>query len=182
MQSKIKYRQPILRILFLLFISGAVLRTRGQATDSLFPPAHTLVPDPNVKSPFKTIIVLRPLANGHKNTGTVDIAFTVGNQSTRIASLLFSTNPVLSKAADDLDSLYPISQLRFGTNKQDPGMPPSTVELHPDQTLHCGVYISNVPLGARYVKKFVLFTSLTLGEVSAGEDNIIFTDIPIVWK
>jgi hypothetical protein len=166
----------------LILISRAQAQAQGQAPDSLFPPAHTLVPDPNVKSPFKSIIVLHPVANGHKNTSTVDIAFTVGNQSSYIAALLFSTNPAVSQAADDLDSLYSISQVRYGTNKQDSTMPPTAVELHPDQTLHCGVYISNVPPGAQYISKLVLLTSLTINEISAGEGNILFTNIPIVWK
>lgn len=176
--------------IFVLFVclTGLILTGRVQVQaqapdpDSLFPSAHALVPDPNVKSPFKSIIVLHPIARGHKSTSTVDVTFTVGNQYPQTAALLFSTNPALSKAADDLDSLYSISQVRYGSNKQDTTMPPTTVELHPDQTLHCGIYINNVPLAARYIAKLVLLTSITVNQVSAGEDNIIFTNIPIDWK
>ena len=176
-------------ILLFTCLFTLIPRSRAQETDSVLPsdslfPAHTLVADPNVKSPFKSIILLHPVANGHKNTATVDIAFTVGNQNPSTAALLFSTSFSVSKAADDLDSIYPISQIRFGTTKKDPSDPdmPMVVELRPDQTLHCGIYIAGVPLQAKYIAKLVLLTSLTVNQASVGEDNIIFTNIPIVWR
>ena len=165
----------------LLTFIGLTLHTGAQVQDSLFPPARTLAPDPTIHSPFKSIVLLHPVAIGHKTSGIVDIAFTVGNQSTQIAALIFSTNPSLSKASDDLDSLHTISQVRLGTTKRDSDIP-ITVELHPDQTLHCGIYVSDVSLGAQYIRQLVLLTSLTLDDVSSGEDNIIFTNIRIDWK
>jgi hypothetical protein len=164
-------------------LSALLLQGRAQVTDSTGPLAGvpTTYGDPNIHSPFKTLTLDRVAANGHKESGTVDVVFTATNISTRIASVLFSMDTALSKASDDRDTLYTVSQLRLGTNRKDPGTI-SVVELRPDQSIRCGVYFVHVPPNARYIRKFVLFTSLKLDEVSQGEDNIILTNLEIHWK
>lgn len=137
--------------------------------------------NPVARSPFKTLNVDRLSANGHKESGIVDIVFTASNQSTRTASLAFSIDTALSKASDDFDTVYHFSQLRFGTTKRDSNEI-VTVELRPDQELHCGFYIAGVPLNARFIRKVVLFTSLRLDDVPQGEDNILLFNLPIIWK
>lgn len=174
-----------------LCFSLSLLRGLGQAGDTAGPvvPSNTNSPllvgvvggDPNAHSPFKAISLDRVSANGHKESGTVDVVFTAANQSTRVASLSFSINPLLSKASDDLDTIYHISQLRFGSNRRD-STSVDVIELRPDQALHCGVYINHVPLEARYIRKLVLFTSLKLDDANQGEDNIILTNLVIHWK
>jgi hypothetical protein len=136
---------------------------------------------PNAHSPFKAISLSRVSAIGHRESGTVDVVFTASNQSTQVASLSFSINPLLSKASDDLDTIYHISQLRFGSNRRD-STSVDIIELRPDQAVHCGVYIAHVPLEAQYIRKLVLFTSLKLDDANQGEDNIILTNLPITWK
>jgi hypothetical protein len=137
--------------------------------------------DPTITSPFKSISLVRVAANGHKDSGTVDVVFIATNQSTKVASLVFSINPTLSKASDELDSIYPVNQLRFGTTRRDPETN-TTIELRPDQALHCGAYLIHVPLTARYIRKFVLFASLKTDDAPPVEDYIILTNLPIIWK
>ena len=162
----------------ILCLSFLLLKGQAQTTDTT-----AIMPGPPVAhSPFKTITLERVSANGHKDSGVVDVVFTANNQSVQIASLIFSINPALSKAADDQDSIYPISQLRLGANKKDPDNNVITVELRPDQALHCGLYLAHVPLTARYIRKVVLFTSLRLDDAPQGEDNIILTNLEIRWK
>jgi hypothetical protein len=176
--------KPIAHLLpfctLLVCLVGAIHPATAQISDTLFPLAFAN-PDPNLHSPFKDLSILRASANGHKESGTVEVAMVVTNQSYKIASLIFSINPVLSKAADDLDSLYSINQLRFGASRRDSTSVVS-IQLRPNQMLHFGLYINNVPLDARYIRKVVLLTSLTLDQVSMGQDNIILTDLKIDWK
>lgn len=176
--------KPIMHLLklctLMILIAGPSTRAEAQVGDTLFP-TLPVAPDPNLYSPFKELSIIRASAEGHKESGTVEVALVVSNLSYKIASVLFSTNPVLSKAADDLDSLYPISQLRFGTFKRDSAAYVS-VQLRPSQMLHCDLYINHVPPDAQYIRKVVLLTSLTLNQVSVGQDNIILTDLKIDWK
>lgn len=176
--------KPIIHLLKLCtLMAGLVGPSPGamaQIGDTLFP-AIPVVSNPNLYSPFKDLSILRASAEGHKESGTVEVSLVVSNLSYKIASVLFSTNPVLSKAADDLDSLYPISQLRFGAFKRDSADLVS-VQLRPSQMLHFGLFIKNVPPGARLIRKIVLLTSLTLNQVSMGQDNIVLTDLKIDWK
>jgi hypothetical protein len=163
------------RLCLMLFLFS-VLQVQAHAQT-----ADTTVGNPLAHSPFKTLSLDRLAANGHKESGIVDIIFTASNQSPRIASLAFSINPALSKAADDFDTVYHITQLRFGSTKRD-STDVVIVEIRPDQALHCGLYITGVPLNARYIRKVVLFTSLRLDDVPQGEDNIVLTNLPITWK
>jgi hypothetical protein len=164
--------QYLFVVVFMCLFVGGV----AQAVDTAGP-----FGGPTFSSPFKSISLVRVAANGHKDSGTVDVVFTATNQSTKVTSLVFSINPTLSKAADDLDSIYPIDQLRFGTTRKDPETN-TTVELRPDQALHCGAYLIHVPLTAQYIRKFVLFTSLKADDGPPVEDNIILTNLPIIWK
>ncbi|WP_133996105.1 hypothetical protein [Dinghuibacter silviterrae] len=161
-----------------LCLSAVLLQGHAQTSDSV---ARSIYGDFNVHSPFKTLSVDRVSANGHKDSGTVDVVFTATNASTQTASLLFSMDSALSKASDDLDTFYAINQVRLGSNRKDPGTV-TVVELRPDQAIHCGLYFVHVPLTARYITKLVLFTSLKLDEVSQGEDNIVLTNLEIHWK
>jgi hypothetical protein len=170
-----------LSFLFFVHMSGL-----AQANDTIFPSATGPTDDPVAQSPFKNLSILKPHATGHKSSGTVDIAFSAINQSTQTATLIFSMNPGLSKASDDLDSLYSISQVRYGQTKQEPGDNSAnvtyTVMLKPDQALHLGMYVNNVPLTALYIRKAVILTSLSLDDVPSGEDNIVLTNLKIDWK
>ena len=178
---------------FVLACCLGVPRSQAQSND----PVGPLVPSvathsvlvaapggsPAVQSPFKALTLERVAANGHKESGIVDVVFTAGNQSAQTASLVFSIDTAVSRAADDLDSLYPISQLRLGSTRKDSSdINAYVVILRPDQSLHCGLYLHNVPLTARYIRKVILFTKLSLDSAPQGEDNIIFANLPITWK
>ena len=180
--------------LLIIFFSVRLLEVRAQNGDTgpVVPsvksnPALVATPGgaPLAHSPFKALNLDRLAANGHKESGIVDIVFTASNQSTRIASLAFSIDPALSKASDDFDTVYHFTQLRFGATKSDStsnAASVTTIELRPDQALHCGFYIAGVPLTARYIRKVVLFTTLRLDDVPQGEDNIVLFNVPIIWK
>jgi hypothetical protein len=162
------------RLLHLLLFLCLV--TRGMAQEDT---AYS--PDTKMHSPFKALPILRATAIGHKESGTVDVAMVLANQSYKNASLIFSINPSLSKASDDLDSLYSISQIRFGTYKKDSAMD-MTVNLRPNEMLHCGLYINNVPLNAQYIRKLIIMTSLSLDNENVGQENILLQDIKITWR
>lgn len=163
-----------------MIFSVLLFQVRAQTGDSSGGPVVS-GGSPMARSPFKTLNLDRLAANGHKESGVVDIIFTASNQSPQIASLAFSIDPALSKASDDFDTVYHFSQLRFGTTRRD-STEIVTVELRPDQALHCGFYITGVPLNARFIRKAVLFARLRLDDVPQGEDNILLLNVPITWK
>ncbi len=152
---------------------------QAQTIDSLG--TFTNNPETSVKSPFKALNMMHAVAVGHKSSGTVDVAFTMVNQSNNNAAIMFNINPSLSKAADDLDSLYNISQVRLGDARKDSDQVYNIV-LRPGQSIHLGFYLLHVPLKAQYIQKMAILSSLALDDIPQGAETMLLYNVRITWR
>jgi hypothetical protein len=153
---------------------------RAQTIDSLG--TFTNNPETTITSPFKSLNMLHAVAAGHKSSGTVDVAFTMVNQSTNTANIMFNINPSLSKAADDLDSLYNISQVRLGDARKDSSDQVYNIILRPGQSIHLGFYLLHVPLKVQYIQKMAILLSLALDDMPQGAESIMLYNVKVTWR
>jgi hypothetical protein len=151
----------------------------SQAIDSLG--TFTNNPETVVKSPFKALNMLHAVAVGHKSSGTVDVAFTMANQSTGTAAVIFNINQAFSKAADDQDSLYTISQVRLGDARRDSDQVYNIV-LRPGQSIHLGFYLLHVATKAQYIQKMAILLSLAIDDIPQGADLAMLYNVKITWR
>jgi hypothetical protein len=125
--------------------------------------------------------MLHAVAVGHKSSGTVDVAFTMANQSTGTAAVIFNINQAFSKAADDQDSLYTISQVRLGDARRDSDQVYNIV-LRPGQSIHLGFYLLHVATKAQYIQKMAILLSLAIDDIPQGADLAMLYNVKITWR
>jgi hypothetical protein len=139
----------------------------SQAIDSLG--TFTNNPETVVKSPFKALNMLHA------------VAFTMANQSTGTAAVIFNINQAFSKAADDQDSLYTISQVRLGDARRDSDQVYNIV-LRPGQSIHLGFYLLHVATKAQYIQKMAILLSLAIDDIPQGADLAMLYNVKITWR